>query len=168
MLANWPVLAPQVILALAGGLNLLPGGLLAGGVPWACYGGWPWPPPWPPGSCALGGPARGVYGGLLDVGVYGRLFTGLLALVTLLALLFLRRYARERGLGGEELYGLVLLAALGMILTARGNTLAGLFPGPGAVVHLPVHPYRGAQGLGRVPWRRGSSTSSWARWPAPW
>lgn len=117
MLDAWPVIAPQAILALAGGLIFCLGAFWQGrphGLLWwlalaAALAA---------GLGALGGPLAGTYQGLLDVGLYGRLFTGLIALVCLLALLMLRRYAAARAFAGEELYGLMLLAALGMVLAA--------------------------------------------------
>lgn len=86
-----------------------PGGLLWGLALAACLAA---------GAAALGGPARGVYQGLIDVGLYGRLLTGLVCLLSLLTLMILRRYAAQHGFAGDELYGLLLLAALGMVLTA--------------------------------------------------
>jgi NADH-quinone oxidoreductase subunit N len=55
---------------------------------------------------------------MIETGGYGRYFTFLLSLVTTLSLLFSYRYVRIRGLGGDEFYGLLLLAGLGMILVA--------------------------------------------------
>ncbi|MCB2190628.1 MAG: NADH-quinone oxidoreductase subunit N [Deltaproteobacteria bacterium] len=117
MFEGWPVIAPHAILALCGGLIFCLGAFWQGrphGLLW-----------WlalasalSAGHCALGGPHTGTYQNMLDVGVYGRVFIGLIALVCALALLLLRRYARERNFAGEELYGLMLLAALGMALTA--------------------------------------------------
>ncbi len=49
---------------------------------------------------------------------YGRYFTFLLSLITILSLLFSYRYVKLRDLGGDEFYGLLLLASLGMILVA--------------------------------------------------
>ncbi|MCB2227939.1 MAG: NADH-quinone oxidoreductase subunit N [Desulfarculaceae bacterium] len=128
MLDGWPVIAPLAILALGGGLIFCLGAFWAGrpsGLLW-----------WlavlaslAAGLFALSGPATGVYQGLLDVGLYGRLFTGLLALVCLLALLLVRRYALARGFAGEELYGLMLLAALGMALTAGAMHWLAFFLG---------------------------------------
>ncbi len=117
MLAHWPVIAPHAILALAGGLIFCLGafwrGRPAGLLWWLALAAAA-----AAGLAALGGPAQGVYGGLLDVGCYGRLLTGLVALLSILTLLLLRAYAPARGLPGEVLYGLLLLAALGMVLTA--------------------------------------------------
>ncbi len=56
--------------------------------------------------------------GMLDLGGYARFFTCLFAGITALTTLFLRQYAQARGFGGDELYGLLLFAALGMVLVA--------------------------------------------------
>ena len=63
-------------------------------------------------------PANPTSEGMLDLGGYARFFTCLFMLITLLTCLFLRQYARARGFAGDELYGLVLFAALGMVLVA--------------------------------------------------
>lgn len=63
-------------------------------------------------------PANPASEGMLDLGGYARFFTFLFAAITLVTSLFLRQYARARGFGGDELYGLLLFAALGMVLVA--------------------------------------------------
>jgi NADH-quinone oxidoreductase subunit N len=117
MLEGWPVIAPHAILALCGGLIFCLGAFWqrrpCGLLWWLALAA-----TLAAGLAALGGPVSATYQGMLDVGLYGRLFTGLISLVCLLALLFLRRYAALRGFAGEELYGLMLLAGLGMALTA--------------------------------------------------
>jgi len=117
MQADWPILTPYAILALAGGLVFCLGGFWrdrpAGFLWWLALAA-----AVASGLAALNGPARGEYLGLLDAGLYGRLFVCLIALLTVLTLLLLRTYASARDLGGEVLYGLVLLAALGMMLAA--------------------------------------------------
>jgi NADH-quinone oxidoreductase subunit N len=65
----------------------------------------------------------------LDLGSYARFFTGLFAVITILTLLFLHRYARNRGFAGDELYGLLLFAALGMALVAGALTWLIFFLG---------------------------------------
>jgi NADH-quinone oxidoreductase subunit N len=71
------------------------------------------------GAAALtltpGGPSSE---GMLDLGGYARFFTFLFMVITGLTILFLRQYAGSRGLAGDELYGLLLFAALGMVLVA--------------------------------------------------
>ena len=56
--------------------------------------------------------------GMLDLSGYARFFTCLFAGITAITILFLRQYARARGFGGDELFGLLLFAALGMVLVA--------------------------------------------------
>jgi NADH-quinone oxidoreductase subunit N len=55
---------------------------------------------------------------MFETAGYGRFFTFLLTLITTLSLLFSYRYAKIRNFGGDEFYGLLLLAGLGMILVA--------------------------------------------------
>lgn len=119
MLTHWPVIAPHIILALAGGLIFCLGAFWRGRpvnlLWWLALAATA-----AAGLLALGGPVsgpeQGVYGGLLDVGSYGRFFTCLITCLSFLSLLLMRSYAADRGLTDEVLYGLVLLAALGMIL----------------------------------------------------
>ena len=128
MLDNWPVIAPHAILAFSGGVIFClgafwrsrPEGLLW----WLALAA-----SLAAGLFVLGGPAQGVYQGLVDVGLYGRLLTGLVSLLSVLTLLVLRRYAAERGFANDELYGLLLLAALGMILTAGATHWLSFFLG---------------------------------------
>lgn len=54
----------------------------------------------------------------LDLGSFARFFTFLFAAITALTVLFVRRYAKVRAFAGDELYGLLLFAALGMTLVA--------------------------------------------------
>ena len=63
-------------------------------------------------------PGGATSGGMLDLGGYARFFTLLLMVITVLTALFLRQYAGTRGFAGDELYGLLLFAALGMVLVA--------------------------------------------------
>ncbi|MCB2187925.1 MAG: NADH-quinone oxidoreductase subunit NuoN [Deltaproteobacteria bacterium] len=128
MPAAWIVIAPHAILALAGGLVFCLGAVWPGRTRSLLW--------WlslaaalAAGLAALHGPAQGLYQGLLDVGAYGRFFTGLTALLSLLTLLLARRYATERGFVGDVLYGLILLGALGMILTAGAASWLMLFLG---------------------------------------
>jgi NADH-quinone oxidoreductase subunit N len=55
---------------------------------------------------------------MLEAGGYGRFFTSLLTLIIVLSLLFSYQYAKRRGFGHDEFYGLLLLCGLGMILVA--------------------------------------------------
>lgn len=54
----------------------------------------------------------------LDLTGYARFFAFLLSLITAITLLFLHQYSKVRGLAGDELYGLILFANLGMLLVA--------------------------------------------------
>jgi NADH-quinone oxidoreductase subunit N len=61
-------------------------------------------------------PQQGHFLKMVQTDGYGRFFTFLLSLITTLSLLFSYRYAKIRNFGGDEFYGLLLLAGLGMIL----------------------------------------------------
>jgi NADH-quinone oxidoreductase subunit N len=63
-------------------------------------------------------PASPTSEAMLDLNGYARFFTCLFMVITILTTLFLRQYARARGFAGDELYGLLLFAALGMVLVA--------------------------------------------------
>lgn len=118
MASTWLTLTPHLILAL-GGLLVFCTGAFAPRRPsrllwWlallaALAAG---------GAAAWLRPGAGALSGMLDLGPYGRFFSVLLAAVTALTLLLLRQYAQRRDFAGDELYGTVLYAALGMILTA--------------------------------------------------
>jgi NADH-quinone oxidoreductase subunit N len=69
-------------------------------------------------AAALLPPRSPDYLGMLDLGGYAQFFTVLLLAVTFLTLLFLYRYSRDRGFGGDELYALLIFAAAGMVLVA--------------------------------------------------
>ena len=55
---------------------------------------------------------------MLDVGVYARFFNVLFALVAFFSLLFSHQHAGLRQVAGDEFYGLMILAVLGMSLVA--------------------------------------------------
>jgi NADH-quinone oxidoreductase subunit N len=55
---------------------------------------------------------------MLDVGAYARFFNVLFALVAFFAMLFSHRHAGLRQVAGDEFYGLMILAVLGMSLVA--------------------------------------------------
>ena len=63
-------------------------------------------------------PRASSFAGVLDLGNYVRFFNFLFLAIAGLTLLFVRHYARERGFEGDEFYGLLLFAALGMALLA--------------------------------------------------
>ncbi len=69
-------------------------------------------------AVVLVAPRAGTFSGVLDLGSYSRFFNFLFLVITGLTLLFVRHYARERGFDGDEFYGLLLFAALGMALLA--------------------------------------------------
>lgn len=118
MPTDWPGLIPVFILAGGGALIFCAGAFwrrLPGGVLFALA----------LISAAAAGaaalwitPAHTSSEGMLDLGGYARFFTCLFMVITILTCLFLRQYARARGFAGDELYGLVLFAALGMVLVA--------------------------------------------------
>jgi NADH-quinone oxidoreductase subunit N len=66
-------------------------------------------------------PAHPDYLGLLDLGDYSRFFIVLLMLITSLTLLLVQRYSRLRDFSRDEFYGLLLNAALGMVLVAAAS-----------------------------------------------
>lgn len=55
---------------------------------------------------------------MLDLGPYARFFTFLFMAITGLTLLFVRQYGKIHRIAGDELYALLLFAALGMVLVA--------------------------------------------------
>jgi NADH-quinone oxidoreductase subunit N len=61
-------------------------------------------------------PIPSAFSGLLDVGNYTRFFIILFSGITAATLLFAYHYAKIRGIGGDEFYGPLLFAALGMTL----------------------------------------------------
>lgn len=118
MPTDWPSLIP--VLILAGGATLilclgafgrrLPRGALFA-LALAIAGA--------AGAAALvAPPGHPGFEGMLDLSGFTRFFTCLFMVITVLTCLFLRQYARARGFDGDELYGLLLFAALGMVLVA--------------------------------------------------
>ena len=67
--------------------------------------------------------------GLLDLGGYFRFFTSLLMFITIITLLFVRRYSLTHGFAGDELYALLIFAALGMVLVVAGANWVIFFLG---------------------------------------
>ncbi|MFZ5450694.1 MAG: NADH-quinone oxidoreductase subunit N [Thermodesulfobacteriota bacterium] len=126
MITDWLALLPYLILAAGGTLVFFLGALVgkrtgagrvlyllaflaavaAGAVVLAT----------PPGALVLGG--------MLDAGPFPRFFTLLLCAVTAGVLLFGDRYSQIRGFAGDEYFGVLLFAALGMCLvSAAGHWL---------------------------------------------
>lgn len=71
------------------------------------------------GLCAImAADGPGVFLRMLDVSGYARFFNVLLAGITVVALLFTHRHQQLRQVAGDEFFGLMLFAALGMSLVA--------------------------------------------------
>lgn len=66
-------------------------------------------------------PSSPNYLNLLDLSDYSRFFTILLLLITVLTLLLVYRYSRLRNFSRDEFYGLLVNAALGMVLVAAAS-----------------------------------------------
>ncbi len=66
---------------------------------------------------------------MLDVGDYARFFNVLFAMAALFALLFSHRHAGLRRVAGDEFYGLMILAVLGMSLVAGATQWLVFFLG---------------------------------------
>jgi NADH-quinone oxidoreductase subunit N len=69
-------------------------------------------------AAILTAPASPSFLGMVDLGGYSRFFTILLLAVTLITLLFLHCYSQGRGFANDELFALIIFAAVGMILVA--------------------------------------------------
>jgi NADH-quinone oxidoreductase subunit N len=67
--------------------------------------------------------------GMVDLSGYARYFNFLFAAITALTLLFVRQYGKVCGFAGDEFYGLLLFAALGMSLTAAAENWLTFFLG---------------------------------------
>jgi NADH-quinone oxidoreductase subunit N len=67
--------------------------------------------------------------GMVSLGGYSRFFTLLLMFITIITLLFLRQYSLGHHFAGDELYALLIFAALGMVLTATGTNWVIFFLG---------------------------------------
>ena len=66
---------------------------------------------------------------MVDGDGYGRFFVLLLSLITLLTLFISREYADTRRFSGDEFYGLILFAALGMMLVSSATHWVVFFLG---------------------------------------
>jgi NADH-quinone oxidoreductase subunit N len=69
-------------------------------------------------SALLLEPKASYFLAMLEVGGYGRFFTFLFIVITAITLLFAYSYGKNRGFAGDEFFGLILFAALGMTLVA--------------------------------------------------
>ena len=67
--------------------------------------------------------------GMLDLGGYFRFFTSVLMFITIITLLFVRQYSVTHGFAGDELYALLIFAALGMVLVVAGANWVIFFLG---------------------------------------
>jgi NADH-quinone oxidoreductase subunit N len=67
--------------------------------------------------------------GMLDLGGYSRYFNLLLMFITIITLLFLRQYSLAHHFAGDELYGLLIFSALGMVLVVAGTNWVIFFLG---------------------------------------
>jgi NADH-quinone oxidoreductase subunit N len=55
---------------------------------------------------------------MVDITPFGAFFYLLLILISGLTLLFSRQYAHDKGISGDEFYGIVVFAAFSMLLVA--------------------------------------------------
>ncbi len=127
MLADWTALFPHIALT-AGGLAVLgaatvwrepPRGLLLGlGLAAALCAGL---------SALVSGAVSPTP--MILAGGLSSFFAGLIAVVTILTLLLVHRYAATRGFAGDALYGLLLWSALGMLLAATAGNWVILLVG---------------------------------------
>jgi NADH-quinone oxidoreductase subunit N len=113
---DWAAIVPQAFL-MAGGLLIFCAGAF-----------WAKRPPWflfalavaATAGCGLSvltvKPGSPDFCGMVDAGGQAGFFALVLSLITLLTLFFSKAYAKARGFSGDEFYGLVLFAALGMLL----------------------------------------------------
>jgi NADH-quinone oxidoreductase subunit N len=118
MQTHWLDILPLIVLAAGGLLIFATGAFLRRHPPWLLFGlsfltvlgaGL---------AAILVAPGSADFFGLVDLGIYSQFFTILLLTVTLLTLLFLHRYSQVRGFAGDELFALIIYAALGMVLIA--------------------------------------------------
>jgi NADH-quinone oxidoreductase subunit N len=116
MYFDWAAIVPQALMA-AGGLLIF------------CAGGfWPQRPAWllfalavaAAAGCGLSvvtvKPDSTEFCRMVDAGEYARFFILVLSLITIFTLFFSKGYAKARGFSGDEFYGLLLFAGLGMLL----------------------------------------------------
>ena len=116
MQCEWTAIVPQSFL-IAGGLLIFCAGAF-----------WPQRPAWllfalavaATAGCALAvvtvKPDAAQFCGMLAAEEYARFFVVVLSSITLLTLFFSKAYAKARGFSGDEFFGLVVFAGLGMVL----------------------------------------------------
>ena len=118
MQIHWLDILPLMILNAGGLMVFCAGAFLPRRPPWLLF--------WLSVLATLGAGAAAVlvtptspdFLGLLDLSGYARFFTILILVITFLTLLFLHRYSLERGFANDELFALILYAAVGMVLVA--------------------------------------------------
>jgi NADH-quinone oxidoreductase subunit N len=74
-------------------------------------------------------PEASSFYGMVDFGGYTRFFIVILSSIALISLLFAHHYARARNLGGDEFYGVLLFATLGMTLVVAALNWVVFFLG---------------------------------------
>jgi NADH-quinone oxidoreductase subunit N len=118
---NYLDILPLIILTAGGLVVLCAGAFLSRRPPWLLFGLSLVTTLGAIAAALLVAPGSPDYLGLLDLGGYAQFFTVLLLAVTLLTLLFLHRYSQVRGFAGDELFALMIFAALGMVLVAAAE-----------------------------------------------
>lgn len=82
------------------------------------------------GLIAMLAPATsGPFPGMIDVGSYSEFFVVLCCLIACVTLLFSKEYAGQRDFSGDEFYGLLLFANLGMVLLSVASNWMVFFLG---------------------------------------
>ena len=118
MQIHWLDILPLIILA-AGGLVIFgAGAFLPRRPPWLLFGLSSLTALGAALAAILVAPTSADFLGMVDLGGYSRFFAILLLTVTLLTLLLLHHYSQVRGFAGDELFALLIFAALGMVLVA--------------------------------------------------
>ncbi len=129
MATNWYALFPILTLAAGGTLIFLVGAFWRRRPTWVLFG-----------LALLTAVGAGVVAlllppavpsseGMVSLGGYSRFFTLLLMFITIITLLFVRQYSLAHHFAGDELYALLIFAALGMVLTAAGTNWVIFFLG---------------------------------------
>lgn len=129
MQSEWAAMVPMMLLV-AGGLLIFAAGAFCGQRP--------------PGlffalavaataGCGISvmaiGSAPVAFQGMVEGDGYGRLFLLLLSLITIVTLFLSPEYAARRGFSGDEFYGLILFAAVGMMLVSSATHWVVFFLG---------------------------------------
>ncbi len=115
---NYVNILPLIILTAGGLIVLCAGAFLPRRPPWLLFALSALTTLGAGVASVLMAPGSPDYLGMLDLGGYARFFTILLLAVTFITLLFLHCYSQVRGFAGDELFALIIFAALGMVLVA--------------------------------------------------